>query len=138
MVGVVFHHRANPMFREFWAMIIECFGLSNAWEVACNDQCDSNYNVPVKIAKYEDIPSGHTLVIACHKNAKYIQGTIDLEDYTHPTNCIYVFGDDEGNIDEDMFSEFTIVKVYVDVQYEMYSHQIAAMFFYDRKKKSSS
>lgn len=137
MIGLCYYQDSDIMVREYWAMIIECFGVTNAWEVGDESKSDSNYNKPVFIDKVEDLPKDKPIVVLAHKNAKYVQGVTDIKDFEHPEECIYVFGGDNMNQVPESYEGFEDIRyVYVDTKYEIYSHQIGAIMLYDRKIKN--
>ena len=137
MFGICFSFDIDLMVREYWSYIFEHFEIIDIWELNRPSNIDSNYYIPIAIYSVSDLPTDSSIVIASHKNAKYLQGTIPLVDFIHPTNAIYIFGSDANNLYPEMFKDMTYQTVYIPgSSNEMHSFQAGAMFMYDRMVKN--
>lgn len=136
MVGICFSFDNNLMVREYWSYIFENFGITDIWELNRPTNIDSNYYIPTAIDSVSELPVNRPIVIASHENAKYLQGTISLLDFIHPTNAIYIFGSDNDNLYPKMFKNMLYQAVYIPgSSNEMHSFQAGAIFMYDRMVK---
>ena len=120
--------------RENWSFVADSFTV-DSYEIYRPESLDTNWRKSAPIASIAELPKTVPLVIAAHRNAKYLQGEIALPDFEHPEACIYLFGHDHRNLDPSMVEGFDYQTVYIPVRYEMYSYQAGAMFLYDRLAK---
>ena len=88
-------------------------------------------------AELPDLP----IVLLAPDNGRYIQGTTSLGDFTHPDDCIYMFGSDSKYMSEDFLGERTpdhIVYIDTDTNDDMYSFVSYGVVMHDRGSKWQS
>ena len=135
MAGICFHYSVDLMQREYWSYIFEQFAITEIYEVGRPAGIESNY-LPTVISAINELPTGRDMVVLQHQNAKYIQGTLNLETFVHPADPLYVFGSDSDNLFPAQFTGYTYSAVYIPPSLiEMFSFQAGAICMYDRMVK---
>lgn len=135
MVDICFSYSNDMMQREYWSYVCAQFGIDKVYEINRPENIQSNYK-PIAINNYSELPN-KKLVIAAHKNAKYLQGNYSLIDYVHPKDCIYIFGSDASNLYPEQFKGYNWDSIYIPPsKIEMYSFQAGAIIMYDRITKN--
>lgn len=88
----------------------------------------------VRLNSYDDIPDSEHLVFLSPPNARNIQGITNLKDYTHPEDCVYVYGPDCA----DLNCSKTGDKIYIESKsdQQFFAWYAAAITFYDRQVKN--
>jgi hypothetical protein len=77
-------------------------------------------------------PGGFPLVLVQPADGQYLQGEIPLPDFTHPEDCVYLFGSSDALLQELPRTPFAKVYIPSLPTWEMYSHQAGAIVLYDR------
>ena len=122
----------------------------NQWDfVVCNFKPDQIYILgsqdnlvisnPLKeaifIDSYNQLPD-IPLVVAAPAHGRYVHGDINLKDFVHPQDAIYIFGSDSGIMQqEDVTRECSCVYVETDTTDDMYSFVTYAVMMHDRRMK---
>jgi len=120
----------------------------NEWDyVLSNFQCDSVYvageyactnnilrDAP-RVETFDDLPAGEIVLLAPDSSRNFVP-TVDLPDFTHPENAIYVFGPNNLHLsDEDIGSRPPdhVVRIPTDTKDEMFAHAAYVAVMWDRR-----
>lgn len=79
-----------------------------------------------------------TSVLLAPQNGNYFRGNTSLASFTHPSECVYIFGSNNRHLTTDEAGDFTpdwLVYVPTETPTEMYSWCAASVTFYDRMVK---
>lgn len=90
------------------------------------------------LSSMDELPD-QPLVLMAPKNGFYIQGEIELSEFQHPENAIYIFGSDNYQMSEDIIGSVEIdFKVFIptDSQHDMYSWSAYVVTMWDRRMKN--
>jgi len=114
--------------------------------VSCKDFGDEDLRTPLDYltrsfhlerSQFVDSPPGDLPVILLQPtDGRYVQGEESLVDFTHPDDCVYLFGASHGQVQPvDVAS-----KVYIPhcPTWSMFPSQAAAIVLYDRFVKRGS
>ena len=139
-------------------MVGVCFSVSTVafqqqWDyVLCNFEPDEIYvlgELPdattlnkkcTNITTADDFPDV-PLVLLAPDNGRYIQGTTSLDEFTHPEDCIYMYGSDALYMNEEFLGKRKpdhIVYIDTDTKDDMYSFVSYGVVMYDRRVKWQS
>lgn len=130
----------NPWELNQWSYITSTFEVDEVFVIGPVDRIqDSGFLKRAKIiSSVEDLPEDAPIVMAAPTEGRHIQGDVDLKDFVHPENAIYLFGPDNENLsDEHLGARKIKHKVYItnDSRHEFYAHVSAGIFLYDRRSK---
>ncbi len=67
--------------------------------------------------------------------AERFEGSLDLADYEHPDNAIYVFGNTNQSLAGHVTEADEVVSIYTPVSADMFAHAVLAAVLYDRLVK---
>ena len=91
------------------------------------------------IESVADLPQSVPLVVLAQVNGRYVQGDVSLKDFTHPTDAIYLFGNDvEWVTSEELVGHSIDHLVYIptDTGDDMWSWAAYVATAWDRVVKS--
>lgn len=79
-------------------------------------------------------PAGLPVILVQPQDGTYVQGDTNLVDFTHPDDCVYLFGGTHGNLELDFEPD---AKLYIPHQptWNLYAPQAVAIVLYDRYVK---
>ena len=131
MLGLAFHYDPHPLRRELWSYVAAWYGIEDLWEVGQpEDVLRLTRFLPTPINSFNDLPD-YPLVVLQPRDGKYVQGSIDIDDYQHPEDAIYCFGYDHGNMDPwTRSADFLYIST---ERYELYS-TFAAVITLERRR----
>jgi tRNA(Leu) C34 or U34 (ribose-2'-O)-methylase TrmL len=95
------------------------------------------YHDPLYIIGQDELPDV-PLVLLQPDNGKFIKGTVSLEQFEHPEDCVYLFGPDTYHLHPDLLGREPDHVVYIptDTQRDMFSFVAYAVTMWDRKMKA--
>lgn len=141
MLRICVYFRNNHWEINQWSYVTSTFKVDEIFVIGPKDIVDDSSflkNATI-IDSIDDLPPG-PIVLAAPKNANFVKGVVDLKDFVHPEDAIYVFGPDHHNFnEEDHLGKRGIDhKVYIsnETRFEFYAHVAAGIFMYDRRVKS--
>ncbi len=140
MLRVCVYFRNNHWELNQWGYITSTFKVDEIFVVGPVPDPDMGgfiKNATI-INSIEDLPEG-PIVLAAPFNGRFVKGDVDLKDFVHPENAIYLFGPDHENLHDDHLGARKIEhKVYItnETKFEFYAHVAAGIFLYDRRVKS--
>jgi tRNA(Leu) C34 or U34 (ribose-2'-O)-methylase TrmL len=136
-MSICFSYDGHHKVMEYWSFVFENWGVKETYVKDKPEGSAHIYGDPTEITSYQELPKDRPLVIAAHQRAQYIQGSINLKDFEHPEDALYLFGYDHLNLDPEMFEGFDYQTVYIPAKAgEMYSFQAGNVFMYDRFLKN--
>lgn len=120
--------------RRVWKNAIDAFEVDH-WAM-----CDVNggpFSSPVQHADLTTMLAAHpgpkTFLIPPHS----IEGAVNLAEYVHPVNAIYVFGRGGENLVKHVTPADEVVSIHMPLDgNELYAAVAAGMVLYDRRVKS--
>lgn len=132
MIGVCFH-REKGWEQNQWSFLFSNFGITDIWEIGIDGTKDSHiYQAAQNIMKISQLPD-RPLVVLSPKDGRIIKGLEPLHSFTHPKECIYVFGPSNGVLDHEVIDRKPDHYVYIPlVKHEAFSHAAAYMTLWDR------
>lgn len=141
MIGICFKYDGGYklLMREQYYELFKAIDIvAYEREVHPNEPDDYNGKPINRVTNADDLPTEPTLVVLSGQDGKEIQGDISLDDYTHPENAIYFFGDDHGDLTQAKIGTRTDYdKVYIPFfGKSLFSNQAMAVVLYDRLKKN--
>lgn len=140
-ISICFEYDPRGWNRDLWLYLITGFGVQGYERVPPDDETygsGNNYDI-IRIAGIEDLPDKPLVFIQPIKG-RFINGELNLINYSHPKDAIYYFGSDRAQVDESNFGDRKYDSVYIPqkdetVQHELFSHQAGAILIYDVKAK---
>lgn len=137
MISICLHTPVNEELQNQWDYVLNNFMVDQIYVVGGNIKSKIFKNATY-INDYSEIKSKN-IVLCSPDNAREVQGEISLIEFSHPDDCCYVFGRDDGYFKSNDFQNIDLhKKVYIPMSndLDMYSHVAAAVFLFDRKVKN--
>lgn len=116
-----------------WGYLVRSFGLVGA-AYRIGEGADSRIIELGGVAELPDLP----IVLVSPSSAQYLPGTESLVGFTHPGDCIYLFGASNRVLTEDdLQGRAPVARVYVPAVggTELFAHVAGAMVLWDREMK---
>ena len=143
MLGVCFRSEHRGWMQEQWSWVFSNFGVTEIWERGAKHEGlrgkdGSIYQTTLPVESASELPVERPLIVIAPPDAKYIKGTINLMQFDHPENPIYLFGGSQDVLSDesDMGGRTDYTAVYIPlVKHECYSHSAAYMVLWDRYVK---
>jgi hypothetical protein len=142
MLRLCFGYIRNRWEINNWSYLVAAFPVDEYYVIVRpkDELIESGFLKKAKIIRTADeLPKEPELVVAAPKKGRFIQGSVDLKDFKHPEDAIYMFGFDNVHLSEDeLGSREPDHVVYIDAEsrWELFAHVAAAIFLYDIKVKS--
>lgn len=142
MLRLCFGYIRNRWEINNWSYLLSSFPVDEYYVIVkANDELiNSGFLKQAKIIRTADeLPKEPELVVAAPKKGRFVQGSVDLKDFKHPEDAIYMFCFDNVHLSEDQLgTRAPDHAVYIDAEdkWELYAHVAAGIFLYDRKTKS--
>jgi len=118
--------------RRVWKQTIQAFGVDR-WGMC--DVHGGPFSSPVQYPDIEamlaDHPGRKTFLIPPGRTER----TVDLADYTHPSQAIYVFGRGGENLVRHLTDEDDAVAIHTPYQADLYAAVVLAAVLHDRSVK---
>lgn len=124
--------------QDQWSWVFSNFGVVDLWERDTNNREAAIYQPVVEIDTAAELPAEPSLVVLSPPDARFIPGTISLQDFAHPEDVIYLFGGSQDVLsdEDDLGGRVPDSVVYIPtVKHECYSHAAAYMALWDRYVK---
>ena len=121
--------------QDQWSWVFSNFGINAIWERGYNNPDADIFQPTVKISTAVELPSERPLVVLAPVDGRYIQGNVNLKDFVHPENAIYLFGGSQDNLsdEDDLGGRKPDALVYIPVvEHEMYGHAAGYIVLWDR------
>jgi len=141
-LAVCIHYTNSSCFQNQWDYVLSHYNLTNLYIIGApkKDVFDGNnvFKTAQLIKNAEKLPKNKPLILMAPKNGRYVQGTVSLIDFVHPSHATYFFGPDNLHVSEDILgSRQPDHKVYIPTKTKdnIYSFIAAAITFYDRMVK---
>lgn len=127
----------QPLLANQWSYVLSHWNIGNIYLIGENNYSDLHHlrdGIPINNA--EELPNKELIVLA-PKDGRYVKGNESLVTFSHPKECIYLFGPDHTQLSEELGKNKPTHTVYIptDSKHEMYAHVCAAVTLYDRKLK---
>jgi hypothetical protein len=133
---VCFNPRSGARLKE-WDFVLSHFPPSYVYLYGAGEEKIEAYHLikdATRITTAADLPEV-PLVVLSPPAARFLPGQIRLRDFKHPEDCVYLFGPDHDNLNEDHLGgrePASLVYIQTDTHYEMYAHTAAALTLYSR------
>jgi len=144
MLSVCIPYSNQSEYRLQWNYIFNNWSIDKIYFIGENIYPESNewaLHFAVRNKTLEFISSYskilEPLIVVSPKEAKYLPGETSLSTYTHPNDCCYCFGNNDGFLQID--TDTTIQnKIYIDTVGELFSWTSAGIVLYDRVTKNGN
>jgi len=125
--------------RRLWKQTIQAYAVDQ-WAMC--DVRGGPFTSPLQHADINALlaayPGSKTLLIAPDTiEAQGVAGSIDLKDYTHPADAIYVFGSSPESLVNHIGETDDVVTIRTPVSAAMFGHVALSAVLYDRMVKQS-
>ena len=107
-----------------WTQVCKAFGVHQLYCVYCGEHCppvgvDMSFRL---LDSLDDLPTKPRVYVE--------QGGVTLRNFTHPADCIYIFGSDYGQLPRADFA--------IPSDLGLYADQACAIILHDRRVKRGS
>lgn len=93
----------------------------------------------IPIHNAEDLPDGVKVVVLSGQDGKHIKGETSLEDFEHPEDVVYYFGDDLSNLTTQKIGNVKYETVYIPhMDKSLFSCQAMAIVLYNRRLRNGN
>jgi len=139
--GVCFNFEDQLLYRDQWIVVCDNYLPDYVYDRNPPDvELDDIYYKWTPVDSISDgiargTAEGLTPVLITPLNAQIIPGEISLKDYTHPTNALYVFGDDNNTLDNDYGITDKVYVHSLNQQVTYWSFMVASIVLFDRVSK---
>lgn len=119
------HPAASKKLMLHWTHTGKCFGVT---EFYCLPIAEAAGRMPAVGVDIDFHVIGSLAELPSHRTLVFVeQGGAALRDFTHPDDCIYIFGSDYNSLGK--------ADVMVDVELGLYAEQACAIVLHDRRMK---
>lgn len=136
MFDICMHYVRDDFLQNQWDYVLSHWLCETLYCVAKEFDYTSNVFKNAKLIKdCSYLPKNKKKVLVQPENGRYVSGEKSLYDFKHPKDCIYIFGSDNGYLNEDTLKNVkltTSVYIPTETHYDMYSPVAAAIVLYDR------
>ena len=135
MLGICFRHNRGVIQTQ-WSYLCSMYNITLKWERMCGDEPSEKGVIQIETAA--DLPKEPALVLVSPKTGRYLPGEVDLKDFKHPENAIYMFGGDKITLSEEELGGRKpdyIVYIPQATEFDIHSPIAAGIVLYDRHIK---
>lgn len=126
--------------QQQWDYILSNFSVRNIYVLGDpkNAPTTNVFKDAIYIESCQDLPDIERIVLS-PSGGRYVQGLVDLADFVHPVEAVYVFGADNVPLSSDEIADARIdhhVFISTDTHDELYSWMAYAVTRWDRRMKN--
>ena len=117
--------------RRVWKQTLDAFGVDR-WAMIGADEV--NWSIPTQFYAWEDALAAYsgkkTFLVAPGRT-----DSIDVINYDHPDDAVYVFGNTPDNLVRYVSSDDDVVSIHTDTPATLFGHCTLPIILYDRMVK---
>lgn len=117
-----------------WSYVLSHWSARNIYILGEVNTAVKPFREAIFIDSCEELPNIPIVALQAD-NARFVPGTVPLPNFTHPDECVYLFGNDHTHLCDDQLGTRVpehVVFIPSDTHDEMYSWIAGAIAFYDR------
>ena len=133
MVGLYFKYDHDTVIRDQWILLARNHPEITLYERGKPDDLGNESFNTVGVNSVDELPDV-PLILLTPQNSKYLPGDVNIVDFTHPTDCIYMFGNDREATYPEEFGSREYTKVYISTMVDYWSPQTATIVLWERNR----
>ncbi len=127
----------NDTFASMWSYVLSHWTPDKVYVLGSNpEDYSTRFFKDAELVQTAEMLPDAPLVLLASKLGRYVTGTVELADFTHPKEVTYLFGPDNAYMSEDYLgSRQPDHHVYIetDTKDDLYSFVAAAIVLRDRR-----